>query len=356
MPLSLDYLPPEIWSHVFSFACTDGGFTGRSLASTSKFINTTSKSHKYKSISLHGYGDISAFNAFILGHPDIIPGVLHLFVSNVMPESQEVEDLISTSDESIYQRVSSKISKISKRIFEGSERRRELMNLHLDILGDQLCKITLRLVLTKVAPTLETLSISYTSRGLSTIWRPSHSSPPIPPMTNLSELTLSYDGLVGACFDSFIDTSNPAKSFLPSLRRLDISTLMIYDEDHLIHPDLLVQQTTALAPALTHLALGSVHAFGIECHFLSPDVSDNRPALLRVCIPLDLEHTCQGPMAEHGPCPRCLLLQAAEGDERVRLVVPAKRPHRKDVNTSMQEWMGRIEGAEGFWEGKEIVC
>lgn len=41
-------IPVEIWSKIFSEACTDGGRTGRSLSLVSKYIRDTSKPYKYQ--------------------------------------------------------------------------------------------------------------------------------------------------------------------------------------------------------------------------------------------------------------------------------------------------------------------
>ncbi|KAF8649350.1 hypothetical protein AX16_005859 [Volvariella volvacea WC 439] len=52
IPNILDTLPPEIWERVFSFACMDGGYTGRSLSMVSKQCYTLSQSSRYRSVAL----------------------------------------------------------------------------------------------------------------------------------------------------------------------------------------------------------------------------------------------------------------------------------------------------------------
>ncbi|KAF8649355.1 hypothetical protein AX16_005864 [Volvariella volvacea WC 439] len=50
LPNILNTLPPEIWEQIFSLACTDGGFTGRSLSLVSKQCYELSQSTKYNSV------------------------------------------------------------------------------------------------------------------------------------------------------------------------------------------------------------------------------------------------------------------------------------------------------------------
>ncbi|KAJ7121291.1 hypothetical protein C8R43DRAFT_76735 [Mycena crocata] len=47
-------IPPEIWSDVFCFACTDDGSTGRALSTVSRAVHTISKPHKYQSVCAVG--------------------------------------------------------------------------------------------------------------------------------------------------------------------------------------------------------------------------------------------------------------------------------------------------------------
>jgi hypothetical protein len=42
--------PAEIWSKIFSLACVDGGYTGRSLSRVSKYIHQASMPYKYQTL------------------------------------------------------------------------------------------------------------------------------------------------------------------------------------------------------------------------------------------------------------------------------------------------------------------
>jgi hypothetical protein len=49
---TMDRWPIEIWSQIFALACTDNGFTGRSLSLVSRYIYESSKPTKLQSLSV----------------------------------------------------------------------------------------------------------------------------------------------------------------------------------------------------------------------------------------------------------------------------------------------------------------
>ncbi|KAF9072183.1 hypothetical protein BDP27DRAFT_434241 [Rhodocollybia butyracea] len=53
--------PPEICHIIFCLACTDGGYTGRSLSVVSKYIRTISRPTMLQSMSIIGYNQLLAF-------------------------------------------------------------------------------------------------------------------------------------------------------------------------------------------------------------------------------------------------------------------------------------------------------
>ncbi|THU80947.1 hypothetical protein K435DRAFT_694612, partial [Dendrothele bispora CBS 962.96] len=54
-------LPPELWTHIWSFACTDDGATGRVLSQVSRHVYATSAPVRLQSITLTGLRDLLAF-------------------------------------------------------------------------------------------------------------------------------------------------------------------------------------------------------------------------------------------------------------------------------------------------------
>lgn len=77
---------------VFSFACLDGGATGRSLSLTSRFVRDVSRDFRYRSIAVHDIRQIDRFAAHLRieqAKTHKIPIVCHLFIS--APNWSEVD-------------------------------------------------------------------------------------------------------------------------------------------------------------------------------------------------------------------------------------------------------------------------
>lgn len=57
----MEHCSAEVWGHIFSLACTDGGDTGRSLSLVCKYVRDASSPYKYKTIALRGQKQVQAF-------------------------------------------------------------------------------------------------------------------------------------------------------------------------------------------------------------------------------------------------------------------------------------------------------
>lgn len=71
--------PTEVWEEIFKLACTDGGFTGTSLALTSRFIRAQSSSIRFHSLAICSLRQLEAF--LKLHTSDCKPRVEHMFIS-----------------------------------------------------------------------------------------------------------------------------------------------------------------------------------------------------------------------------------------------------------------------------------
>ena len=79
---NVECIPTELWREIILYACTDGGFTGRSLALTSKFFHTQSLSARFHSLAFTSLAQIEAFLVFLqLQSEDCKPQIEHLFIS-----------------------------------------------------------------------------------------------------------------------------------------------------------------------------------------------------------------------------------------------------------------------------------
>lgn len=76
---ALSTLPAELHLQIYSSACLDDGFTGRSLSRVSKLIREYSKVHRYNSVALSNDIQIAAFRN-ILDSEDDRPVVKHLYI------------------------------------------------------------------------------------------------------------------------------------------------------------------------------------------------------------------------------------------------------------------------------------
>ncbi|KZT20187.1 hypothetical protein NEOLEDRAFT_1076085, partial [Neolentinus lepideus HHB14362 ss-1] len=57
----MDRLPVELWTRICGFACTDDGFTGRSLSLVSKYVYEVSDHCRYQSVALAGIVQMTSF-------------------------------------------------------------------------------------------------------------------------------------------------------------------------------------------------------------------------------------------------------------------------------------------------------
>jgi hypothetical protein len=57
----MESIPPEILALIFSYACTDDGYTGRSLSLVSRYISDVSKPYKLQSVAVRGMWQVLEF-------------------------------------------------------------------------------------------------------------------------------------------------------------------------------------------------------------------------------------------------------------------------------------------------------
>jgi hypothetical protein len=111
-------VPVEIWHHIFSFACTDDGSTGRSLSLVSTHFHDISAPFKYRSIAITHWSQIIAFSQIFCKLPAFQKKTVSLFVYHPFPfwdvngypspttgidqtsEQSQIEDDLERSEES----------------------------------------------------------------------------------------------------------------------------------------------------------------------------------------------------------------------------------------------------------------
>jgi hypothetical protein len=73
--------PAEIWGNIFSLACVDDGFTGRSLSRVSKYIKECSKPYKYQCLSVKDH-QLRPLTTVLKKLSPELKRVIHLFLSS----------------------------------------------------------------------------------------------------------------------------------------------------------------------------------------------------------------------------------------------------------------------------------
>jgi hypothetical protein len=77
----MDRVPPELWTEIFSYACTDNGFTGRSLSLVSRHVHRCSKTVKLQSVSVIGLPQIIRFVSLLRSTPPHLKRIRQLFIA-----------------------------------------------------------------------------------------------------------------------------------------------------------------------------------------------------------------------------------------------------------------------------------
>ncbi|KAH9893204.1 hypothetical protein C8Q73DRAFT_696071 [Cubamyces lactineus] len=93
----MESCPPEILDHIFAYACTDDGHTGRALALVSHTIRETSRRRALQSVALYGHVQIQAFLKFLDQRTPSDNQVSHLFLTDHTPTTV-IDDPISQAE------------------------------------------------------------------------------------------------------------------------------------------------------------------------------------------------------------------------------------------------------------------
>ncbi|KAF4570046.1 hypothetical protein EYR40_009032 [Pleurotus pulmonarius] len=196
----MDNCPSEIWDKIFSFACRDDGFTGRSLALVSKYMRDVSSPTRYQSLKVEGLDQMLDCARVLESTPAANRRVRYLFLSTAHPDEEPKPSEQNTLD----------LIKYEAQIHQAMVQ-----------------------LLSVVASSVQVLYVMFTF----------HRSLMLPAMTlpTLSELTL---------YGPFPDDETNQLIFAPypSLRRLHLANIPYYPSD---------QRIPSIAPSLTHLRVSA---------------------------------------------------------------------------------------------------
>ncbi|KAG2008449.1 hypothetical protein CC2G_013881 [Coprinopsis cinerea AmutBmut pab1-1] len=377
-------LPPEIWGHIFSLACRDGGQTGRSLSLVSRDFHSYSARVKYQSITLTTSREILRFSTLLPRLQEHQRRVKFLFVHcpNIyldVPEDEDDEDYVQSPQNSMSASSSSSStdsmeSTRSTNVMElddsddspeaiDNDEYRELIQeadtflnnsddvemaedndthtsqFHEEMIAaDEIVTDALHSILSANASTLEILSIRWTS------FHPRLMDQLFPQLPVLKELCL----LRSFSADEAIEpaSNDPMPPLFPSLRRFHIGG---YVEQRSLS---FSQSLATLTPNLEYLRIP--HYF-----FLHDGNEDEEPPLSKVSLKrLILELPAHDPTADiptsaiwsHNSLRLHLFGQGHSSPKiatKVELI--SGTAVNDDVDTWAGQWLDRISGGEGCW-------
>ncbi|KIM78998.1 hypothetical protein PILCRDRAFT_823866 [Piloderma croceum F 1598] len=352
-------LPPELCTEIFSLACRDSGFTGRSLSLVSRYVHETSKEAKLQSISIHGYDEIIAFAALLERTPLHLRSVRFCFISSqdrCMDETQaawngmqqlSVPDT-SAAARNAYSREHRRLVDIWARSVD-TDRKRDLARVEPKA-------IAFDSILKNIASTVEALEVDFDNRY--DLKRHSLQTLTLPKITHLA--IHGPSPLVPVGF-----TQQPILRPCPSLRRLHITIKA--SQKASVKPKCIFQHIPVLTPFLTHLRLsGFQDSEWIGASYLWAALGHPRKSWLEVdklpetietvLIQLQIPFSGTRDPSYDRLTRDCHELQNTDG--RVCLLQPCdltrdfsgRSPHRDYDLVENSNWLDWINGGEGCWD------
>ncbi|KDQ62122.1 hypothetical protein JAAARDRAFT_30028 [Jaapia argillacea MUCL 33604] len=330
--------PPEICERIFSFACLDDGFTGRSLSLVSRYIHDTSVMVRYQSVVVEGFDQICALAFLLEKKKPERRLVRHLFLSHSRtPRPRKT----SPRDPQSRLRLSSTKGAPAK-----SEESNDDFPLFCQSTYEQRIEAATRLC-ALIGSTVETMTI---------IMPQSRDFLPIP---------VQFPALVELTVYSVYCTTLPCNQVpqsLPSLQRL-----------HLVGPYFRspeISELALVAPSLTHLRFSGlereINVPRIVRRILGasattpttdpPELQLRHPRIQKIFIRPRYPIFCgYGPSFGN----YCLALENLQelarefwGEEEVILLSPdeyLESTHDEQTREAKRWWRARLEGRIGCW-------
>ncbi|KAI0751131.1 hypothetical protein C8Q80DRAFT_554579 [Daedaleopsis nitida] len=349
--VDVEAIPTELWREIISLACTDGGFTGKSPALTSKFIHQQSLSPRFHSVAVQSLQHLQQFLSLLDKQSERHLVISHLYMSFLEEPCRTPSD---------FWRTYAKMSRLEKA--EHDRKAKEEKRA-----WDELFVAAMTKLFALVAPTLRTLCIV----GDWAVRFPTFSCDTLP---CLEELTVRADlpsiFPSGAIEDEarFLPPNRCYK--LPALRRLHVVCL-----SRTLHCAKIVNYLNQhTRPCFTHLRLSNIDEdkedrilpHGLARSLGVPHREGDTPVATKLS---GVRHVViHGyPPAPGGWCgfndsiwdTICWELEAlaerCEFEKGLRFLVMS-RPWRRNPRWGdrlYDDWVDRIEGKDGCWVESE---
>ncbi|KAF7980244.1 hypothetical protein HWV62_39379 [Athelia sp. TMB] len=336
--------PMELWHLIFSYACTDGGRTARSLSAVSRYIRKCSKPYyNVQSVALHGTRQTLAFAAALETNPDHLRQIKHLFISSDEVGSGDVISRKKTGERSFLASFEPFWRPTPEQI------RAKSLDSELELARALLS------ILAKICSSLQIMTITFECHWEALRSPEEIAEPTILELPQLTELSLAYRAPTDAAFTEFV--FHAPLSF-PALRRLDLTGLRLLS--YRITPQL-CGRLGKIAPSLTHLhvpmrmALAGIRHCMPPRHGAAPPVTNKyhlSPTIQRVLVTLGpaAEEHCY--RADWGACDcwHCELMKMGT-DGRIHVLRGRGSLGWQKLKERLKvEWGERANGGAGCWE------
>lgn len=336
----MDQIPSEIWTYIFSHACTDTGFTGLSLSLVSRFFHEAVQPVKLQSVALFGAQSIVSFDSSVLTLPASLRRVRYLLISfRSLPRPSAFD---SAKPDRNKQREAEKV-----------------------MIG------AIQRIIEAVAEGVEILELYIPSQTFENDDRYIYLQRPIPliPFPRLTDLTTNNYPLQR----SHGPFRTPDPPLYPKLRRWHLT-----EEWSPVKYGEMIDYISKLAPYLALLrisgvggisSLGGTLSIGLGLEYRSryPRSADARigalpPSVEKVYVQPSSDPnmgTCGGDANED---PYDGIIAELEeinrlGDERFVLLKACKRLQEREMGTTAADWEAAIKGEVGCWSlGDKLPC
>jgi hypothetical protein len=205
----MEHCPSDILLEIFTWACNDGGLTGRSLSLVSRRIRQVSLSIKFQCIACRNLALILAFDSVLERTPSHFRIVRHLLVSSYYSDIRNMTTAEKIATGLMPPTSAFKILSKLSRFFMTASTNDTTKPFNCISQMKTLVAAAILRILTLVAPTLRTLSIHAD-------WCSSNTLPMPPCLLSLTELSIG--GLWQ--YHTFRSDAFSAMGCYPSLQRL----------------------------------------------------------------------------------------------------------------------------------------
>ncbi|KAF7979727.1 hypothetical protein HWV62_39359 [Athelia sp. TMB] len=349
---SIDKCPTELLHLIFSYACTDGDHTARSLSAVSRYIRDCSQPYyNVQSVALHGTRQTLAFADTLEKNPAHLGQIKNLFVSSDSADGLDVNNGKKPEGRSVLAHLRLQFS--PRMMSMPKQSRVNGSDSDLDFAR------ALFGILMKIYSSLKTMTITFDCSLRSPVEMADMATLELP---NLTELSLAYHAPTDAAFDEFIFK---APLSFPALKRLDLTGLT--HVSYQFTPQL-CGRLGKIAPNLTHLHIPTTMALANFRKGMPPqrqqgatppaaDINHLSPTIQRVLIALregGVEN-CWIPDWGACDCWHCELSEVSF-DDRI-IVVPGRGTltWEKLKNRLEVEWENRAIGGKGCWNERSVA-